>query len=198
MKVAILCGGNGTRLGELTRDKPKSLVEVAGRPFIEWQLELLKRAGYREIVLCVGHQGDQIANYVGGWVVYSWDFGMGTGGAIRQALPDLDNEFMVLYGDSYLDCPYGFVEKAFTMGTLPAMITLYNSMPYGIGCFRPEAFEGFTGAFDLNEVYERMALENRLATFHMTERWYEIGTPRGLEETCRHLSKTTSRDYPPF
>ncbi|HEY31886.1 MAG TPA: NTP transferase domain-containing protein [Dehalococcoidia bacterium] len=65
MQVVILAGGLATRLGHVTKDRPKSLVRVQGKPFLEYQLDLLRRAGIRNIVLCVGHLGRQIERYFG-------------------------------------------------------------------------------------------------------------------------------------
>ena len=58
MEVAILAGGLATRLGDLTRGRPKSMVEVQGKPFLEYQLELLRKGGIKDITLCLGHAGE--------------------------------------------------------------------------------------------------------------------------------------------
>jgi NDP-sugar pyrophosphorylase family protein len=113
--VAILAGGLATRLRPVTQTIPKALVPVAGRPFIEHQLELLHRHGIRRVVLCLGHLGEQVRTHVGTGQVYGVDVRysfdgpqlLGTGGALRQAAPLLDETFWVLYGDSYLDFNYG-------------------------------------------------------------------------------------------
>ena len=192
MPVAIICGGLGTRLGELTRDRPKSLVEVNGRPFIIHQLYLLWDSGYRNIVVLRGHLGKMIRSTVGDCVRYSTDHGLGTGGAVKNALHLLGPEFMTLYGDSYLDCPYAAIEEAFHRRNCVALTTRYKDIiDYGLGVFRAEAFDGFEGKFSLNEVYESLALRDQLGIFHMSERFYEIGSPKGLEETCRHLQRST-------
>ncbi|HNR95308.1 MAG TPA: sugar phosphate nucleotidyltransferase, partial [Kiritimatiellia bacterium] len=65
MQVVILAGGKGTRIQSIARDIPKALIPAAGKPFIEHQFDLLLRAGIRDIVLCAGHLGDQIAGHVG-------------------------------------------------------------------------------------------------------------------------------------
>ena len=121
LPIAILAGGLGTRLGPLTADRPKILVEVAGRPFVFHQLDLLRASGIRDVVFCVGHQGDQIVGAVedghafGMRVRYSHDgpIALGTGGAIHRALPLLGPVFFVLYGDSYLRCDYTAMAKSF-------------------------------------------------------------------------------------
>src|SRR4051794_4518890 len=60
MQAVILAGGLGTRLGARTRDLPKALIPIAGRPFLAWLVEALARHGYRKLVLCIGHYGEQI------------------------------------------------------------------------------------------------------------------------------------------
>ena len=112
--VAILAGGLATRLRPITQTIPKALVPVAGKPFIDHQLDLLHRHGVRRVVLCLGHLGERVREHVrtrpdcGMEVRYSFDGPklLGTGGALRQAAPLLGEVFWVLYGDSYLDFDY--------------------------------------------------------------------------------------------
>ncbi len=133
--VAILAGGLATRLRPETETIPKARVEVAGRPFLAWQLELLARSDIREAVLCCGYRGEQIEAFaVGGAafglrVRYSFDGArlLGTAGAIRNALPLLGPEFFVLYGDSYLECDYGAVAEAFARSGKQALMTVYRN-----------------------------------------------------------------------
>ena len=110
LPVAILAGGLATRLRPITTRIPKALVEVAGEPFIAHQLRYLKAQGISEVVMCTGYLGEMIEAVVkdgagfGVNVKYSPDGEklLGTGGALRQALPLLSDEFFVLYGDSFL------------------------------------------------------------------------------------------------
>src|SRR5215831_8504793 len=110
--MAILAGGLATRLRPLTDTIPKSLVTVAGRPFIFHQLEWARRQGIERVVLCVGHLGEQVQSAVGDGkrfgltVHYSFDgpTPLGTGGAIKHALSLLGGAFFVLHGDAYLRC----------------------------------------------------------------------------------------------
>lgn len=120
--VALLAGGLATRLGAISEATPKALVEVNGRPFIDHQLELLHRHGVRKIVMCVGHLGDQIERLLGDGaslamhIRYSYDGPnlVGTGGALRRALPLLGDAFWVMYGDSYMDIDYPAVLAHFS------------------------------------------------------------------------------------
>src|SRR4051812_18273832 len=110
--LALLAGGKGTRLGPLTDQLPKSLVDVNGDPFIAHQLRLIRQQGITRVVICAGHFGEQITAQVGDGsrfgldVSYSWDGErlLGTAGALARALPLLSEAFFVMYGDSYLSC----------------------------------------------------------------------------------------------
>ncbi len=133
--LALLSGGLATRMYPLTRTIPKSLLEVAGKPFIAHQIELLKRNGIEHIVLCVGHLSEQIMEFVGDGskfgvkVEYSLDGEkrMGTGGAIKKALPLLGDEFFVMYGDSYLDTDFAPVYQGFTASRKKGLMTVLHN-----------------------------------------------------------------------
>jgi N-acetyl-alpha-D-muramate 1-phosphate uridylyltransferase len=132
--VCILAGGLGTRLGDRVADTPKPLLEVAGRPFLSHQLQLLSEHGARHVVLCVGYLGEQVEEWIGGEafgirIEYSYDApGLdGTLGAIRRALPLLPDSFLVLYGDTYLRMDYAAAAAAWTdSGRLGLMTVLRN------------------------------------------------------------------------
>lgn len=119
--IAVLAGGLATRLGDLSKHTPKSLLSVSGRPFLAWQLDLFAERGLNDVVLCVGHYGDQVQRWVaehcppGMRVRFSFDGPrqLGTGGALQQALPLLGERFLVTYGDSYLECDYLEVFRKF-------------------------------------------------------------------------------------
>jgi NDP-sugar pyrophosphorylase family protein len=114
-QAVVLAGGLATRMRPRTLTIPKSMLEVAGRPFIDWQLEKLRACGYDDVVLCVAFLAEQIRDHVGDGerfdvkVRYA-DEGqalLGTAGAIRNALDLLAPSFLVTYGDSYLPFDYG-------------------------------------------------------------------------------------------
>ena len=133
LPIAILAGGFATRLGGLTLNYPKCLLAVNGRPFIDWQLDILSEAGYLDFVLCVSFKSELVKDYLGDGknrgvqIHYSYDgeIQQGTGGAIRKALPLLGDEFGVIYGDSYLTLDYAEAEKSFLDSKLSAMMTVY-------------------------------------------------------------------------
>ena len=135
LPVAILAGGLATRLGPLVAGTPKALIDVAGRPFIEHQIRWLARSGVTRVVLCVGYLGEKIQRALGDGVrfglhlQYAFDGPklLGTGGALRQALPLLGPQFLILYGDAYLDCDCAAVESAFLQsGKIGLMSVLQN------------------------------------------------------------------------
>ena len=121
LPVVILAGGLATRLRPITEKIPKSLIEVAGKPFICRQLEYLESQGIQRVTLCIGHLGEMIESVIGSGsqfgmeITYSPDGPnlLGTGGAIKKALPLLDESFFVLYGDSFLPINYSPIEEEF-------------------------------------------------------------------------------------
>jgi NDP-sugar pyrophosphorylase family protein len=135
LPIAILAGGLATRLRPTTLSIPKSLVCVAGEPFIAHQLRLLRRQGIKRVVLCVGYLGEMIMDFVGDGrefgvdVVYSFDGKAlrGTGGALRQALPLLGSRFFVMYGDTYLDITFAPILLAFERSGAPALMAVFRN-----------------------------------------------------------------------
>ncbi len=219
--VAILAGGLATRLRPITEKIPKSLVPVAGKPFLAHQLELLHSRGIRRAVLCVGHLGEMIQRDFGDEAFgvkldYSFDGPklLGTGGAIKQAMPKLGGEFFVLYGDSYLPIEYRPITEFFhTSGKLGCMTVYRNEgkydtsnvlfgngeiivydkkarlpemrhIDYGLSLFKAAVFDAYSSEqpFDLAEVMGKLVREKQLAGYEVKERFYEIGSPAGLEE----------------
>jgi NDP-sugar pyrophosphorylase family protein len=133
--VAILAGGLATRLGPITEEVPKALVPVAGRPFLSHQLGLLRTAGIQKVVLCVGYRGEMIEDEFGDGsglgmeLGYSFDGAqlLGTGGALKKALPRLGDKFLVLYGDSYLPIDYADPARAFVASGKTGLMTLFRN-----------------------------------------------------------------------
>lgn len=135
LPFALLAGGMASRLGAITERVPKSLLEVAGEPFIAHQLRLLAGQEIRDLVICCGHLGGMIADFVGDGarfgcrVRYSFDGPplLGTGGAIRKALPMLGPRFCVMYGDSYLTSAFGSVLRAFEDSGKLGLMTVFQN-----------------------------------------------------------------------
>jgi D-sedoheptulose 7-phosphate isomerase len=235
LPVAILAGGLATRLGEAARHTPKSLVDVAGKPFAARQLELLRDRGVSDVVFCLGHLGDRVEAAIGDGsayglrVRYSSDGErlLGTGGALRKAIPLLGDAFLVLYGDSYLECDYQAVAAAFLASGRDGLMTVFKNddrwdrsnvelsdgrivrydkvnrtpemrhIDYGLGALKARALDKYPTncAYDLATVYQDLIADGGLAACEVTDRFYEIGAPDGLEETRRHLATRQARSY---
>jgi len=111
------------------------MVPVAGRPFLEHQINLLARHGIRDIVLCLGYLGEAVLDYFGDghrWGVhlsYSWerDALLGTAGALKNAEPLLEREFFVTYGDSYLLLDYRDIMRHFRQRNCLALMVVYRN-----------------------------------------------------------------------
>jgi NDP-sugar pyrophosphorylase family protein len=216
----------------VTEKIPKSLIDINGKPFIYYQLKLLKKQGIGHIIICAGYLGKMIEEYAGNGsefgmnVQYSYDGDklLGTGGAVRHIGISLPESFFVLYGDSYLDIDYKVVESYYKQCGKKALMTVYkndgrwdasnviykegklleyskknrkpemNYIDYGLGVFNKSVFEKYHAdtAFDLAEVYENLCAESQLAGFETSERFYEIGSPGGLEELRQMLQENQS------
>ncbi len=133
--LALLAGGKATRMYPLTENIPKSLLPINGEPFLAHQLRLLVAQGIRDIIICCGHLGKQIADFAGDGskfgchICYSYDGEtlLGTGGALRRALPLLGPSFFVMYGDSYLAVEPEHIWKKFLTSGMPALMTVFRN-----------------------------------------------------------------------
>jgi NDP-sugar pyrophosphorylase family protein len=133
--LALLAGGLATRMRPVTTTIAKSMLPVAGLPFIGHQLYMLAAQGIGHVVVCCGHLEDQIRNYVGDGsnfgcaVDYSADGPqpLGTGGALRKALPLLGERFLVMYGDSFLPVAIAPVWSSFLDSGKLALMTVYRN-----------------------------------------------------------------------
>ena len=113
MQAVILAGGLGTRMRPITHTVPKPMVEANGRPFLHYLIELVKKNGMTEILLLVGHLHEQVQDCFGKGEHYgiAIDYSveeslLGTGGAVINALDKLQEEFILLNGDTYLPINY--------------------------------------------------------------------------------------------
>lgn len=135
LSVLILCGGKATRLHPVTRYLSKSLYPICGKPFIDFQLELLKNAGFNHVVLAVGHLADQIVEHVGDGsqyglqVDYSMDGwrSLGTAGAVKKAMDRFKKPFLITYGDSYLPVNYTQIVDTYLKGSFMGLVTVYRN-----------------------------------------------------------------------
>lgn len=224
--LVILAGGKATRLGGLAKDIPKSLVPVRGEPFLAHQLRRVAAEGVREVVLAIGHLGQAIRDFAGdggrfGLSLRYSDEGdqrLGTGGALLKAFDRVaGDEALVLYGDSYLDCPYRPVWEAFAASGKQALMTVWRNdnrlgasnirfedgrivaydkttrdsrfrhIDYGLSVVSRAALAGQTGAFDLADRFARLLDRGDLVGYEVDRRFYEVGSFSGIADLERHL-----------
>ena len=135
LPVAILAGGLATRLRPITSTIPKALVAIDGTPFAELQADLLAGQRVSRVVWLVGYRGEQIESTLGDGSRWAMQFEfqydgpklLGTGGAIKRALPRLGDAFFVMYGDSYLECDFQAVETAFRKSGRAALMSVFRN-----------------------------------------------------------------------
>jgi NDP-sugar pyrophosphorylase family protein len=137
-QALVLAGGEGTRLKPITKKIPKPMIEIHGKPFLEYQLELLAKNGITDVVLGVGYLWEQIKDYFGNnfnsrsgekvKLRYSVEprF-IGTGGAVKLAEPALDDLFFIVYGDSYLPIDYQTLGQAIFQDDILGVLSVYNN-----------------------------------------------------------------------
>jgi len=132
-RAVILAGGLGTRMRPITETIPKPMIMVAGKPFLQHQLGLLSRAGIEEALLLVAYLGEQIQEYFGDGakfgckVSYSFEPSpLGTGGALKNAEAQLQDQFVVVNGDTYLAIDYCALVEEFAETNCSALIAAYE------------------------------------------------------------------------
>jgi len=230
MQVVVLAGGLATRLGGLTSGRPKSLIEVNGKPFLQYQLEMLKAQGIVGFLLCTGYLGDQIEDSFGNGkalginLKYSREMKpLGTAGALKNAEGLLDDVFFTIYGDSYLFLDFNDAMRYFLRHGKKALMTVYENhdlydrsntaiagdlvikydktenrtpdtvyIDYGANIFKKEALEMIPAdePYSLELLFPRLIAERELLAFRVDKRFYEIGSPRGLEEFTKYTQPT--------
>jgi NDP-sugar pyrophosphorylase family protein len=135
MQAVILAGGLGTRLKPVTEKIPKAMISIRGKPFLEHQLNLLKRHDISDVVLCIGYLGEKIKKHFGDGekfgvkIRYSEETGglLGTAGAIKKARDLLDDVFFVTYGDAYLILDYQNVMRYFKKTNKLGLMVVYKN-----------------------------------------------------------------------
>ena len=242
MQCIVLAGGLGRRMLPQTETLPKSLLPVAGRPFVDWQLAWLAAEGVDDVVMSIGYRGDTIRRHLGngsrfGLRVSYVDDGnvpLGTGGALRlvvdQALAD--TTFFVLYGDSYLPIRLSQIESSYFMQAAPVLMTVYRDreglehpnvvfdgvmvtryqkglgnppremqfVDYGISVWRRDVVGAMVpkgAAADLADLFALLSGSGQLAGFEAQERFFEIGSPEGLNDLEWRLRTGGALGTPP-
>lgn len=216
MQAVIAAGGKGTRMMPLTRDVPKCLLPVNGVPFIDHILFSLKDSGYTDVILLVSHYGGQVVKWCrdgaryGLDIEYSWDTGEGgVAGAIGEAYDQLDDTFLLTYGDVWLNIDYA-APLAMLRNTgvnivmsvwphdgtahLKANVAIEGGVcRYANKDENPRFVEAGALAYrKAPTVTNPPAYAYRLDGF---ERPFEIGSPEGYAATCRRLAGARTLPY---
>lgn len=210
----ILAAGRGSRLRPLTDLLPKPLIQIAGKPIIVHLIERLAEAGITKLVINLGYRGDQIRTYLGSGkqlgvrIQYSKEFPrpLETGGGVFQALPMLDNPFIIVNGDIATDFDFRALPKK--INSFAHLVVTKNpphnpsgdftilnhqllplpKSPYtytGIGVFSHELFINCkAGYFPLAPLLHKAAYQNKLSGQLFTGFWSDIGTLNRLE-SCK-------------
>lgn len=218
-------------------DIAKSMILVADKPFIAWQLEWLGAHGVSDVVLSIGYKGEQIRSYVNdgqqfGLRVRYVDEGdrlLGTAGALRLASDAraLNDRFFVLYGDSYLDVALAKVWRHSGSPEHDALMTVYRNdnvgevsnavfdgtlvsryekncphppkdmvfVDYGLLVLSRSLIEDYVEPgveADLSTLLMTLSAEGNLAGYEASERFFEIGSPEGLDALERELRRRSS------
>ena len=135
LPVAILAGGLATRIKPISDSIPKSLIEINGKPFLEWQLQLLEKNKCESAIICVSHKSEMIEEFIRKReksnleVRFSSDGEkqLGTGGALIKAKNLLGTAFMVLYGDSYLPVNFSEIADCFLKSNKLGLMTVMKN-----------------------------------------------------------------------
>lgn len=234
MQAVILAGGLATRLYPLTKKIPKSLISIWGKPFLQYQLELLRKSEIKDIVLCVGYLGKKIKNFFGNGEKFGVKLHyseekrlLGTAGALKNAEKLLEKEFFVVYGDSYVPVNYQKVMRYFAKYNELGLTMVYHNfdlydrsniilegnlvkeycknpkkkkkgMDYidaGVNFFRKEVLGLIPRGreIDLNRIQAKLARKRQLLAYETKERFYEVGSPKGLEEFKNYIQETKNK-----
>lgn len=149
MKTVIMAGGRGTRISSVASDIPKPMIKIHGKPVLEHELESLRRQGFTDIIMTVGHLGHIIMDYFGDGTkcspVTGEPFGvrisyyfeqepLGNAGALFRIREQLTEDFLLLNADAVFDVDFNrFVAYHKKMGGLVTLFTHPNNHPYDSG-----------------------------------------------------------------
>lgn len=223
-QVVVLAGGRGTRLGAAGRRCPKVLQPVGGRLFVDIMLQPLLDQGFRRFCFCLGHLADQVVAHLRGHrgqLRVSWHVDAeppGTGGTLLAARALLDEVFLVVLGDTYLDLDYGDLLDRLEPDALAVMavtdavaevpgnveftggrVTRYDKalgprtrwVDTGALVLRRAALDLLAGArhpVDLGHLFHRLIEQQALLAHPVDRPFYDIGTPDRLARFAAYLA----------
>lgn len=174
MKIVIMAGGKGTRIAEINSQVPKPMIPIDGKPILQYQIEALKRQGYPEFILIIGHLGQVIQDYFGDGSRFgvqvryiTEETPLGTAGALYFLKEEIREDFLLLNGDIIFDVDISrFLEHHRRLKTTATVLTHPNSHPYDSGIILADEQGKVTGW--LHKEDERLWYKNRVnAGIHM-------------------------------
>jgi NDP-sugar pyrophosphorylase family protein len=227
-QVVVLAGGLATRLGPLAQDVPKVLQPVGGRAFLDVMLAPVRASGFRRFHFCLGHLATVVRGHLAPLeveleITSSTEHSpRGTAGALLDSRKQLDDLFLLLLGDTYLDIDYGrvvdllpddalalMVATAAPSGVTPNVrlsagrVARYDKggVPGGLtdtgtAVLRKSAFASVPpgdGPADLGTVFERLISRGELAGIAIDQRFYDIGTPARHSEFATLLARVSEQ-----
>ena len=138
MQAVIMAGGKGTRLAAVTKDIPKPMVPINGKPLLEYQIENLRENGVKDVILIVGYLGDVIRDHFGDGSSFGVDISyyvedtpLGTAGALAKIKDQLNDTFFLVFGDLFININYDrFLEFHHNHDALITLFAHPNSHPY--------------------------------------------------------------------
>ncbi len=141
MKVVIMAGGKGTRIASIASDIPKPMIPISGKPILEYEILNLKKQGFDDFLITVGHLGQVIVDYFGDGHKFGVNIDyyfevkpLGNAGALFKVKDKLTDDFLLINGDLVFDIDFNkFVEFHRTKGGLVTLFTHPNSHPYDSG-----------------------------------------------------------------
>lgn len=191
-----MAGGKGTRIASVKSDVPKPMIEICGKPILEWQIENLKACGLTDITMVVGHLGEVIQRYFGDgskWGVTISYFvettPLGTAGALFK-MPQLTDDFLLLCGDVVFDVNFNrFIRFHQEHRAWATLMAHPNNHPYDSSLLVTEVLPPQTAGgmpVDTHRIVHWMTKEEERTYYrNRVNAGIEMISPRLLQETLR-------------
>ena len=197
MKVVIMAGGKGTRIASVNSNVPKPMIEIGGKPILQWQIENLKACGLTDIILVVGYMGEVIQGYFKDGTSFGVHISyfvestpLGTAGALFK-MSQLTDDFLLMCGDVILDIDFNrFIAFHNKNKAWASLMTHPNGHPYDSSLLvtkvlSPQELGGLP--IDTHCVVQWMNKEDERSYYkNRVNAGIEIISPALLQETMRN------------
>lgn len=196
MKVVIMAGGKGTRIASVRNDVPKPMIQICGKPILEYQIDNLRACDLTDIILVIGYLGDKIKDYFGDGRKFGVnieyfveDYPLGTAGALFK-MPQLIDDFLLLCGDVIVDIDFNrFITFHKEHRALASLMAHPNGHPYDSSLLVteisvPETVGGMPR--DTHRVIRWMSKEDERTYYkNLVNAGIELISPELLKETMK-------------